>query len=105
MILANARHHLSRQDAQLAVRLVARDSIEELERVQQRLVDEGLDAILDDERLPGALLTSRLGAYASLPLFLYVVVRHTLLTAGERDRQISDYLAAILLTFGARGRA
>lgn len=105
MILANARHQLSRQDAQLAVRLVAHDSAEELERTQQRLVDEGLDAILDDKRLPGALLTSRFGAYASLPLFLYVMVRHTLLNAGERDRTMSDYLAAILLAFGGRGRA
>jgi hypothetical protein len=105
MILANARHQLSRQDAQLAVRLVAQDSADELERTQQRLVDEGIDAILDDRRLPSALITSRLGAYASLPLFLYVMVRHTLLSAGERDRTISDYLAAVLLSFGARGAA
>lgn len=105
MILANARHQLSRQDAQLAVRLLARDSADELESTQHRLVDEGLDAILDDPRLPGALLTSRFGAYASLPLFIYVMVRHTLLNAGERDRGISDYLAAILLAFGARGRS
>ena len=105
MILANARHRLSREDAQLAVRLVARDSADEIERVQQRLADEGLDAILDDQRLPGALLHSRFGAYASLPLFLYVMVRHSLLRAGERDRTVSDYLAAVLLAFGARGRS
>lgn len=105
MILANARQCLSRDDAQLAVRLVAHESIDELERAQQRLVDEGIDAILDDGRLPVALLRSRFGAYASLPLFLYVMVRHALLKAGERDRALSDYLAAILLTFGARGRA
>jgi hypothetical protein len=105
MILANARHRLTRADAQLAVRLVARDSAEEIARVQQRLVDEGLDSILDDRRLPKALLQSRFGAYASLPLFLYVMVRHTLLRAGERDRGVSDYLAAVLLAFGARGRA
>lgn len=105
MILANARHHLSREDAQLAVRLLARDSAHELNEMQQRLVDEGLDAILDDERLPGALLGSRFGAYASLPLFLYVMVRHALLRAGERDRSVSDYLAAMMLAFGARGRA
>jgi hypothetical protein len=105
MILANARHRLSREDAQLAVRLVARDSADEIARVQQRLTDEGLDAILDDQRLPGALLRSRFGAYASLPLFLYVMVRHALLRAGERDRGMSDYLAAVLLAFGVRGRA
>jgi hypothetical protein len=105
MILANARHRLSREDAQLAVRLVARDSADEMQRVQQRLVDEGIDAILDDQRLPAALVHSRFGAYASLPLFLYVMVRHALLRAGERDRALSDYLAAVLLAFGARGRS
>ncbi len=105
MILANARQRLSREDAQLAVRLVARESIDEFERAQQRLVDEGIDAILDDSRLPVALLRSRFGAYASLPLFLYVMVRHALLRAGEPDRALSDYLAAILLAFGVRGRA
>lgn len=105
MILANARHQLSRQDAQLAVRLVADADGEDVEGVQRRLVDEGIDTILDDERLPRALLRSRLGAYASMPLFLYVMVRHALMRAGERDRSISDYLAAMLLAFGARGRS
>ena len=104
MILANARQRLSREDAQLAVRLVAREDAHELDDMQHRLVDEGLDAILDDPRLPVALMRSRYGAYASLPLFLYVMVRHALLRAGERDRAVSDYLAALLLTFGHKGR-
>jgi len=105
MILANARQRLTREDAQLAVRLVARESADDLEEARRRLVDDGLDSILDDERLPGALLDSRFGAYASLPLFLYVMVRHTLVQAGEGDRVVSDYLAAVLLSFGVRGRA
>jgi hypothetical protein len=105
MILANARHRLTREDAQLAVRLVSRDSADELARAQRMLADEGLDAILDDSRLPAALMQSRFGMFASLPLFLYVMVRHALLRAGERDRVMSDYLAEVLLAFGARGRA
>ena len=105
MILANARHRLTRADAQLALRLVSQDSETELARAQRVLTDDGLDALLDDERLPRALMTSRFGAYASLPLFLYVMVRHALLRAGEKDRVISDYLAAVLITFGPRGRA
>jgi hypothetical protein len=105
MILANARHRLSREDAQLAVRLVARDSGEERARLEQILADAGLDAILDDARLPAALLRSQLGACASLPLFLYVMVRHALLRAGERDRALSDYLTAVMLAFGVRSRA
>lgn len=105
MILANARHQLSREDAQLAVRLVALDSSDELDRAQRRLVDEGVDTILDDPRLPNAMLRSRFGAYASLRLFLYVMVRHALMRAGERNRAVSDYLAAVLLAFGVRKRA
>jgi len=104
MILANARHLLTREDAQLAVRLVATESESDVAAVQQRLVDEGIDAILDDHHLPRALLRSRFGAYASLPLFLYAMVRHALLRAGERDRVLSDYLTAVLLAFGNRGR-
>ena len=104
MILANARQRLSREDAQLAVRLVAQEDARDQNDVQHRLVDEGFDAILDDPRLPAALLRSRYGAYASLPLFLYVMVRHALLRAGERDRALSDYLAAMLLSFGLKGR-
>ena len=104
MILANARQLLTRDDAQLAVRLVASESGEDTGDVQQRLVDEGLDAILDDQHLPRALLRSRYGAYASLPLFLYAMVRHSLLRAGEKDRLLSDYLVAVLLAFGDRKR-
>jgi hypothetical protein len=105
MILANARRRLTRADAQLAVRLVSQDSADRMAHAQRRLADEGIDAILDDRRLPEELLASKYGAYASLPLFFYVMVRHALLKAGERDRAISDYLTAILLTFGARRRS
>jgi hypothetical protein len=104
MILANARQRLSREDAQLAVRLVAQDDAGAMDVAQQRLADEGIDGLLDDARLPAALLRSRYGAYASPPLFLYVMVRHTLLRAGERDRMLSDYLTAVLLAFGGKGR-
>ena len=105
MILANARQQLSREDAQLAVRLVSGDSADDRDESQRRLADEGIDAVLDDPRLPAALIHSRLGAFASLRLVLYVMVRHALINAGERDRSVSDYLAAVLLAFAARDRA
>ncbi len=40
----------------------------------------------------------------SPPLFAYVAVRHTLLTAGVDDRDLADYLAALLLEFGQGSR-
>jgi hypothetical protein len=105
MILADVRRHLTRRDAQLAVRLIACDSSTELERLEARLADEGIDALLDDPRLPTALLEQRRGALASLPLFMYVMVRHALRRAGEEDRLLADYVTSLLLHFAPRGRA
>jgi hypothetical protein len=105
MILADTRHQLTRDDAQLVARLIARDSGAELSQVEQMLSDRGIDAVLDDPRLPAALLRSRQGACASLPLFAYVMVRHALRRLGEEDRLLADYLAALMLHFGLRDRA
>lgn len=105
MILGNVRRRLGRDDAQLALRLVSKGSEEELACSERVLRDEGLDALLDDPRLPDALVESRQGCNASLPLFSYVVVRHALRRLGENDRGIADYVAAILLEFGLRHRA
>ena len=105
MILANTRHHLTRDDAQLVARLIARDSGAELSQVEQELADHGIDSVLDDPRLPVALMRSRQGAVASLPLFAYVMVRHALTRLGEGDRLLADYLASLLLHFGLRDRA
>src|SRR5919199_3317596 len=105
MILGNVRASLERNDAQLALRLIARGSRSELERGEELLRDGGIDALLDDARLVPALMESSLGAYASLSLFCYALVRRALLNAGENDRALADYVAAILLHFGVRGRA
>jgi hypothetical protein len=105
MILADTRHHLTRNDAELAVRLIARDSGAELADMERVLADRGIDALLDDPRLPAALLQSRQGACASLPLFAYVMVRHALIRLGESERMIADYLAALVMHFGVRDRA
>ncbi len=105
MIHATVRHHLSRDDAQLVARLICRDSGEPLEEIERRLADQGIDAVLDDPRLPGALLRAGHGGRASLPLFLYVMVRHALRRVGEEDRRLADYVAAILMHFGMRDNA
>lgn len=105
MILADTRHHLTRDDAQLVARLIARDSGEELAVVERQLADGDIDAVLDDPRLPVALVRSRQGACASLPLFSYVMVRHALRRLGEEDRVLADYLASLMLHFGLRDRA
>jgi hypothetical protein len=105
MILADTRHRLTRNDAQLAARLLAVESGEPLEQLEARLSDEGINAILDDPRLPGALLRDPRGAHASFPLFAYVMIRQALRRMGEEDRGLADYVSAILIHFGFRDRA
>jgi hypothetical protein len=105
MIAANVRRMLRRDDAQLALRLMARGSQSEYEQAESVLRDRGLDELLDDPRLPAALCEARQGVRASYPLFSYVVVRHALRAVGEEDRAMADYVASILLHFGLRDRA
>jgi hypothetical protein len=105
MIQATVRHHLTRDDAQLVARLIARDSGTPLEEIERALADEGIDAVLDDPRLPAALMRAGQGTCASLPLFSYVMVRHALRRLGEQDRRLADYVAAVLMHFGMRDNA
>ena len=105
MIVANVRSRLGRGDAELVLRLVSRGAADELERAERTLADDGLDALLDDPRLLSALVHSRQAAHASFALFAYVVVRHAMRAAGENDRVLADYVAAIMLHFGLRDRA
>ncbi|HWP02337.1 MAG TPA: hypothetical protein VNL96_02670 [Gemmatimonadaceae bacterium] len=105
MILANVRQQLTRDDVQLALRLLSRGDPEEHTRLETALRDRGLDAVLDDPRLLPALLEARQGARASLPLFMYVVVRHALFEVQETDRGIADFVASVLVHFAVRDRA
>ena len=105
MIVADVRHRLTRNDAQLAMRLIARGDDRELEQCEAALRDQGIDALLDDPRLVGALLNAPQGAHSSFPLFAYVAVRHALHEAGEDSRALADYMAAILIAFETKGRA
>ena len=105
MILANVRHQMTRDDASLALALVAQHGSDARDRAEATLRERGLDALLDDPALLPALLGTPRGACASLPLFWYVTVRQALLAGGETDRVLADYAASILLHFGLRDRA
>jgi hypothetical protein len=105
VILANIRERLTRDDAQLVLRLLARGSDGEFTAAEDTLRRHGLDALLDDPRLPDALVECRQAAHASLPLFAYVIVRHALRQVQEHDRGISDYVASMLVHFAMRDNA
>jgi hypothetical protein len=105
MILADTRHRLTRDDAQLAARLLAAEYGDDPADIEARIADEGIDSVLDDPRLPGALLRQPRGAHASLPLFAYVMVRTALRRAGENDRGLAYHVSARVINFGIRDRA
>ena len=98
MIRPNVRASFGREEAELLLALVGPGG-------EERLRERGLDALLDDRAVLQALvLRGRLSAVPA-PLFFYVVVRHALMQREILDRQLADYTAAVLLDFGAAGRA
>jgi hypothetical protein len=105
MIRANTRGRLTGADLQLVILLLSRGSAHRRAYLERRLAAEGPDALLDAPDLFERLLTVRSMLLPSEALFFYVVVRHALRSAGLEDREVADYLAALLLEFGQRDRA
>jgi hypothetical protein len=105
MIRANTRGRLTAADLQLVILLLSRGSAHRRAYLERRLAAEGPDALLDAPDLFERLLTVRTMLLPSEALFFYVVVRHALRSAGLEERELADYLAALLLEFGQRDRA
>ena len=104
MILANVRGRLRAQDFRLVALALARDDAAGRHRYERQLLEEGPDRLLDEPGLLEALLALRTLAVPSPALFTYVAVRHSLRAAGVDDRELADYLAALLLEFGDHDR-
>jgi hypothetical protein len=105
MIRADTRSRLGSSDLHLMLLLLSRGSAVRRRALERRLEREGPDALLDEPELLDRLLAVRTILVPSDHLFFYVVVRHTLRQSGVDDRDLADYLAAMLLTFGHRDRA
>jgi hypothetical protein len=105
MIRADTRSRLTAADLQLVVLLLSRGSAHRRAALERRLQAEGPDGVLDAAELLERLLAVRTMLVPSEALFFYVLVRHTLREAGIDDRELTDYLASMLLDFGRRDRA
>jgi len=105
MIRANTRGRLSAADLQLVVLVLSRGSAQRRVYLERLLAAEGPDPLLDAPELLERLLTVRAMLVPSPPLFFYVLMRHALRQAGLDDRELADYLAALLLDFGRGDRA
>lgn len=105
MLLGSIRHRLTRNDAELALQLLVRLDPSGEPHLRAALRDHGIDALVDDPRLPEALRTQETGVLASLPLMIYVLVRRALREVREDDRVDTDFVSSIVLHFGLRDRA
>ncbi len=105
MILANMRGRLSAADLQVVLLLLSQGSAARRARLTAQLEREGPDALLDAPELAERLQAVRTVVAPSAVLYFYVMVRHRLLANGVADREVADYLAAMLLDFGRRDRA
>jgi len=105
MIRANMRGRLTAADLQLVILLLSRGSAHRRAYLERRLAAEGPDPLLDAPELLERLLTVRTMLVPSEALFFYVLVRQALRRSAVDDRELADYLAAMLLDFGQRDRA
>jgi hypothetical protein len=98
MIKPNVRASFGRREAELLLSIAG-------PRGEQRLREEGFDALLDDADVLRTLVRGGRISSAPAPLVFYLLVRHALLQREIADRQVADYIAGILLEFGMAGRA
>ena len=98
MIKPNVRASFGRREAELVTSLAGPGG-------EERLREEGLDALLDDPVVLRALVHRGALSPAPPPLFFYILVRHALLQREIADRRMADYTAALLLEFGTAGKA
>ncbi len=105
MIRPDTRGHLGARDLQLVILLLSRGSAPKRRALERRLQQEGPDALLDAPELLERLLAVRTLLVPSDHLLFYVLVRHALRRSGVDDRDLADYVAAVLLAFGQRDRA
>lgn len=103
MIVPNIRASFGRAEAGLLIWLCARGAEQQRAQLEERLIEEGLDSILDDPRTFNAVMAGREFSSAPAQLVFYLLVRHALLEDDIRDRRIADYLTALLLAFGRTG--
>lgn len=98
MIRPNVRASFGRREAELLTSIVGPGG-------EERLREQGMDALLDDAGVLRALVRGERVSTAPAPLVFYVMVRHALMQREIQDRQLADYTAAVLLDFAMAGRA
>jgi hypothetical protein len=99
------RISLDARDVELVLQILEQRTHHSRQRWEGALAREGLDELLDHPELLRAVLEKRGLSTASPKLLFYVMVRNTLAESGLDDRDVADYVAALLAGFTTGGRA
>jgi hypothetical protein len=102
MILGTIRRQLTRDDAQYALWLLVQGDPSEQATLEAALRDHGIDALLDDARLPEALPPTGAERRYRCSSTCSCSGRCAMRT---NDRGLADFVSGIVLHFGLRDRA
>lgn len=105
MFSANTRSSLTSEDFDLVIAALSEGDQLRFAALQRLFHSNGPDALLDDPALARVLLGISGLTAPSVTLFVYVLVRRHLVDAGIDDRELADYLAAMILEFSIGKRS
>ena len=104
VIKPNCRVQFAAQDVDFILSVLG-GKIHDTECLVKLLADEDTrDLILDDEELLRALLERRACLQVSTHFYFYILVRQTFKRSGIDDRNVADYVAAMLAEFARAER-
>jgi hypothetical protein len=104
MIRANCRASFSAEDFAFIVSTLSRSRESAISLGQLLADDEIRDEVLDHDRLMRTILESNGTLAISIHLYFYILTRHVLKSAGIGCRDLTDYIASLLVNFSLTSR-
>jgi hypothetical protein len=104
MVLANCRAQFTASDFDFIAKVLSKQGTRHISLVELLSDPECRDEMLDHEALPKALLSRQGQVRVSQQLYFYVLVRTVLRRQGIEDRELADYIAALLWQFSSTQR-
>ncbi|KAA3439562.1 hypothetical protein [Rufibacter hautae] len=101
MVLANCRAQFTANDFDFVASVLSRQSNQRISLVELLSDPECRDEMLDHEALPKALLSREGQVAVSQQLYFYVLARTVLRRQGIEDRELADYIGALLWQFSS----
>ncbi|MFC6997455.1 hypothetical protein [Rufibacter roseus] len=99
MVLANCRAQFTAADFDFVARVLARKGVRHISMVELLSDPECRDEMLDNLSVSHALFSGEGRLEVSQQLYFYVVARTVLRRQGIEDRELADYIGALLTKF------